>query len=124
MTAITRQLLATVGATTVRLALTWNPARPFEVVMDTYPRRGPVRWVFAWDLLEDGIHHPAGVGYIRIYPMTGRTVIVLCPPGPEQTVLVVPTEELTAFLADTWIAEPPELPDCVEDIDFGEVTER
>lgn len=111
MSRVSRQMVATVADTELRLSLTWDSTNPYAVVMDLYPTQGPVQWVFAWELLEDGVHGPTGIGDVRICPdAAGHTIIVLIG-GSVRTVLQVDTAEVKEFLADTWIAEPPELPD-------------
>jgi hypothetical protein len=113
MSRVSHQMVATVADTDLRLSLTWDPTNPFAVVMDMYPAQGPVRWVFAWELLEDGVHGPAGIGDIRICPdAAGHTMIVLIR-GADRQVLQVDTAAVKEFLADTWMAEPPELPDYI-----------
>lgn len=114
MTAVTRHLVGTVttGAR-VRISLRWTPKDPHAVSMTLYGTDAqPVEWLFAWTLLEDGLHALAGVGDVRVYPASpSRTAIVL--DGSHLMVVQVPNAELQGFLADTWIAEPPPAPDFV-----------
>jgi hypothetical protein len=44
----------------------------FHVGMDD-----PVEWIFARDLLADGLHRPAGEGDVRVWPGSGRDRRVL-----------------------------------------------
>ena len=110
---ITRHFLATVPAddTELRVSLTWDRTDPHAVIMDLYPRKGPVRWVFAWSLLKDGVNGVAGLGDVRLCTVLDRTYILL--ESPEgRTVLQVATAELVAFLSQT-IAEQPAIPDFI-----------
>lgn len=113
----TRHLLATTANTLgdpadLRVALSWDSRHPHEVVMDCHATSGVVRWVFAWELLAEGVHTPAGIGNIHIRPAApGSTEIVLRSPTA-RAVLHVPSGELIAFLAETWLVEPRPVTDA------------
>ena len=111
---ITRHLLATVNNHTLRVTLSWDSGFPFAVRMDMHPRGETVSWEFAWDLLTIGVRRPAGVGDILIAPADEDLTRITLWPGRVGVVdLLLPTRELAAFLADTWMAVPPALPDFI-----------
>lgn len=125
MIAFTRHLVAELeDDTTLNISLTWYSTDPYAVRMKLPPADDgqPVQWEFAWDLLEDGIQGPAGVGDVHVRPAirAGYTEIVLYP-GPRQLVLRLRTEDLNGFLGGTWAVEPPALPSYVKDI-VGEMS--
>lgn len=124
---ITKHLAATVNGhpEPIRISLRWDSRCPFEVHMDIYTSRKTVPWKFAVDLIAAGLLAPAGSRYgdIRIEPDVdpNGTRIVLYPARRVPAVLVVSTAELEAFLRETWVAEPPPLPDYIP-AEFFEAT--
>ncbi|OHV41350.1 MULTISPECIES: SsgA family sporulation/cell division regulator [Pseudofrankia] len=60
--------------------LGYRPVDPFAVVIRFDVGSGPrVEWVFARELLEDGLRRPAGIADVRIAPIThaGEPVVEL-----------------------------------------------
>lgn len=62
----------------VQIALVFYPRDPFEVLLAVSCRHesctscgDPVEWTFAVDLLRDGLHQPAGLGDIQVWPGDG-----------------------------------------------------
>jgi hypothetical protein len=65
--------------------LSYRPADPFAVVIRFDVGSGAqVEWVFARDLLEDGLRRPAGIADVRVTPIThaGEAVIELSLSSP------------------------------------------
>jgi hypothetical protein len=70
----------------------------------------PVQWMFARDLLADGLYHHAGDGDVRFWPTTSLHPDVLnvslsSPDG--QALFQAPLAEVTSFLLRTFEAVPP-----------------
>jgi Streptomyces sporulation and cell division protein, SsgA len=126
MSTICRHLLAlvdtAVGSAELRISLSWDSTDPYAVTMEVHGATTVKRWLFAWDLLAEGRLHEAGIGDVRIRPAgPGRVQLVLMPGSAEQATLTIASAEVVAFLAETWLAEPPPIPDCLRDINWGEV---
>lgn len=69
-----------------------------------------VEWVFARDLLAEGLREPAGYGDVRVWPSRSRGVEVVCislssPEG--HALLEAPADELHGFLNRTYVAVAP-----------------
>ena len=80
-----------------------------EMALDT-GQAEPVRWMFARDLLADGLQNHAGDGDVRFWPSTGRSPGVLnislsSPDG--QAHLQAPLTAIISFLDRTFEAVPP-----------------
>lgn len=101
---------------TVPVRLVWSRRDPFAVQLFVNPQSpAPVCWRFAWDLLAEGLHGMAGIGNVRVAPSAanpGKTAVMLISGGTVGA-LLFSTAELDGFLADTWLAEPPPIPDFV-----------
>ncbi|GAA2134201.1 SsgA family sporulation/cell division regulator [Kitasatospora kazusensis] len=84
--------------------LEYDPLDPYAVRCTFHlPGDTPVAWVFARELLLDGISNPAGEGDVRIHPVGGELSDVrirLCSPEGG-AVLRAPAPPLIAFLART-----------------------
>lgn len=57
---------------TVLVHLTYHRRDPHAVHFTFTPRRDPVPWELARDLLAEGLLHPAGDGDVRIWPCPFR----------------------------------------------------
>jgi hypothetical protein len=76
----------------------------FHVGMDD-----PVEWIFARDLLAEGLSHPAGEGDVRLWPSTGpgRHVLNIALSSPfGQAQFEAPLAALTGFLLRTFEVVP------------------
>lgn len=95
------------GPDPVRLDLTWRADRPLEVDMLVSWVRGHTPWLFAWQLLRDGYHHPAGDGDVHIRPSTcdGCHEIQLSSPDGE-CCIHVDSGDLAVFIEAVHDAQP------------------
>lgn len=58
--------------------LGYDSASPFAVTAVFHTREGDVVWVFARDLLEDGLRAPAGQGDVALWPSGHGSNSVVC----------------------------------------------
>jgi hypothetical protein len=68
-----------------------------------------VEWVFARQLLTDGVTHPVGEGDVQVWPShaAGRPVVCLALSSPSGRALFeAPLSELVEFLTKTYAAVP------------------
>jgi hypothetical protein len=98
----------------VRVALTFYPKNPFEVLLSVSchtpapPRWGPIEWTFAVDLLRDGLHRPAGLGDVQVWPGDGALrwpdagvlFVRLSNPDKGVAVVAVAAQPIRRFLAE------------------------
>jgi Streptomyces sporulation and cell division protein, SsgA len=107
---------ATGAATSVIADLTYDAEDPYAVAasFSLNPRTGRsdeiIRWVFARELLDRGVHEPAGDGDVHIWPCLNEfgqaiTVIELSSPDGE-AVLQARTDEMCGFLRETALIVP------------------
>lgn len=91
-----------------RLRSIWlyTPADPWAVRVEfTDPHQGTVPWVFSRELLARGIHAPAGLGDVQVFPFRGRVAVGL--DGDEGSVLMTARSlDLLAFLHATYRVVP------------------
>ncbi|MEV0533057.1 SsgA family sporulation/cell division regulator [Kitasatospora sp. NPDC050463] len=84
--------------------LEYDPADPYAVRLTFHlPGDAPVTWVFARELLLDGIGRPAGEGDVHVHPVGGElseVCIVLHSPAGD-ALLRSSAPPLIAFLART-----------------------
>ena len=69
-----------------------------------------VEWVFARDLLAEGLHRPTGTGDVRVWPSRshGQGVVCIALSSPEgEALLEAPARALESFLKRTDAAVPP-----------------
>ncbi|MFB7662781.1 SsgA family sporulation/cell division regulator [Kitasatospora sp. NPDC056138] len=84
--------------------LAYDPADPYAIRLTFHlPGDAPVTWVFARELLLDGISSPTGEGDVHIHPVGEELsevgVMLRSPEG--DAVLRAPSPPLIAFLAGT-----------------------
>jgi hypothetical protein len=89
----------------VRAYFDYDQADPCAVrVSFCLPQQRRVTWVFARDLLADGLSSPAGAGDIRIAPhqsVTGRSLRIMLTPPSGAAVVELHQRPVRAFLRDT-----------------------
>lgn len=110
-------LLESGTGTTVTVDLVWQEVAHPEVQMFIQQRRGPEReWVFARELLADGLRTSAGAGDVRVQPdPAGGTVHIALLSNTGSAVLAANHTDLQVFLDRTLrvtpLAAPVDVPD-------------
>jgi hypothetical protein len=87
----------------VRVQLRYDASDPYAVSVELEPEAGKgVTWVFARQLLTDGLHEQTGDGDVRVWPSRGarRVRILLASPDGEATV-DLPSAPLAEFLRES-----------------------
>ena len=99
------------AAVAVEADFSYDAGDPFairaEFTLD--PDSAPVAWVFARDLLVQGLHAPAGQGDVAVWPSRsqGRPVICLALSSPQgHVVLECQRDDLVTFLDRTLTTIP------------------
>lgn len=83
--------------------------------------RGPVAWMFARQLLIEGIGHPVGEGDVRIWPgeTDGVPVVTLAMSSPSGSArFEIDRDAVDAFLQETYLAVQIGWEEQVVDLDF------
>ena len=98
-------------AVPVRVELRYDTRDPYAVVAAFRTgKAGWVEWVFARDLLAEGLHRPTGTGDVRVWPSRshGQGVVCIALSSPEgEALLEAPARALESFLKRTDAAVPP-----------------
>lgn len=93
----------------VKVDLTYHSRDPYAVQASFRTGNGTaVDWVFARDLLQDGLHAPAGTGDVRVQPMPlnpHRVLLELSSPSGH-AVFTTCAKALGDFLHRTFVAVP------------------
>ncbi len=109
-TEINLKLVLTADRSVTVLALMDYAAHePYSVRATFRTSEGDVNWVFARDLLAEGLRKPAGVGDIAVWPSRNSSGDVFClslssPSG--QALMEAPRSEVEGFLARTYTVVP------------------
>jgi hypothetical protein len=99
------------GPIPVLAQLEYRPADPYAVaaLFDTGAER-PVRWVFARDLLDEGLVHQSGEGDVVVSPSRDAddqlTVRITLRSPDGEAVLVADAEDVLLFLGRTYALVP------------------
>ncbi|MFF0698611.1 SsgA family sporulation/cell division regulator [Streptomyces tendae] len=95
----------------VPAALRYDTADPYAVHADFHTgAEEPVTWVFAREVLADGLHRPAGTADVQVWPFhsVGQKVVCISLESEEgRALLHAPARSLDAFLKRTDAAVPP-----------------
>ena len=79
---------------------------PFAVVADFHAGPHPIRWLFARDLLAEGVFAPIGEGDVAVWPCLdnkGRAVVVIELSSPHGHVLLqTPSADVVEFLQQSF----------------------
>src|SRR3954451_19967604 len=102
----------------VKVDLTYHSRDPYAVQASFRTGNGTaVDWVFARDLLQEGLIGPAGTGDVQVQPVAGNGgtlhLELSCPSG--HAVFTACAQTLAEFLRRTYEAVPPESEyDCLD----------
>ena len=106
------QLVSAAGTSMpVEAAFGYDPGDPFAVRAEftLAPDDEPVVWVFARDLVVQGLHAPAGQGDVALWPSRsqGQPMVCLALSSPDgQALLECRRGDLVAFLDQTLATVP------------------
>ncbi|MEU9222014.1 SsgA family sporulation/cell division regulator [Streptomyces sp. NPDC048376] len=105
-----RVILSSESSLPVRASLRYDTADPYAVRAVFYDgAEVTVEWVFARALLTAGLHLPAGIGDVQVWPCRSRGLGVVCialTSEEGETLLHAPARVLEAFLKPTETAVP------------------
>lgn len=108
-------------STPVAARLTYRTDDPFAVHMDFHlGMSSTVHWVFARELLTEGVFRPCGQGDVRVWPSRAgaRTLLCLALSSPDGDVLLeAPAGPVSAWLERTMRVVPPGEEDGEFDLD-------
>jgi Streptomyces sporulation and cell division protein, SsgA len=108
----------------LRMRLWYGPADPYAVhAVFRLGDHEPVEWVFARELLAEGLHRPTGPGDVHVWPLRAldhQHVRVLCialtsPAG--EALLIASAQEVASFVERTDAVVPPGTESCHLDLD-------
>lgn len=102
---IAHQVLSAERSRALATRLEYHTEEPYEVRL-VFPadRRDPVIWIFARDLLAEGLSRPSGTGDVRIRPTVdgGRHLLSVLLVGEHDRALIeLPAAEVGAFVLRT-----------------------
>lgn len=104
-----RLVVAGETVTPVPVDLRYLASDPYAVHATFHTAGEEVSWVFARDLLAEGLHSPAGQGDVRVWPSKRQDgdVILLSLSSPDgQALLEASAEDVADFLGRTHSAVP------------------
>jgi hypothetical protein len=102
--------------------LGYDPRDPFAVVavLDAGPT--PIRWVFARELLVEGLFSPAGDGDVHVWPSVdhhGQAVVLIELSSPSGSALIQAlSRDVSEFLHHTFTVVPRGAEDLNLDMDY------
>lgn len=106
-----RLVVSGVDTVPVQGRVTYAPADPYAVhAVFQVESDERIEWVFARDLLADGLVAPAGEGDVGVWPSRsgGRRVVCLSLSSPSgQALLEAPLDDVAEFVGDVYRAVPP-----------------
>lgn len=106
-----RLVVSSESSLPVPAGLRYDTADPYAVHATFHTgAEETVEWVFARDLLAEGLHRPTGTGDVRVWPSRshGQGVVCIALSSPEgEALLEAPARALESFLKRTDAAVPP-----------------
>lgn len=82
--------------------LRYRSSDPYAVAIDFRSSRGTVTWTFGRDLLAHGLHEPAGLGDVHVWPTidrAGRPVVAIALKAPTGDVTILaPRKAVASFI--------------------------
>lgn len=101
--------------------LEYNSADPFAVAAVFRAGPTPIRWVFARDLLAEGIFSPVGEGDVHVWPcldISGSAVVIIELTSPYgEALLQASSSDVNDFLQHTFELVPRGTEDMQLDLD-------
>ena len=95
----------------VNAVLEYQPRDPYAVTAVLLTKEGPISWVFARDLLDEGLVHEVGEGDVQVSPVRdgdGHSTLQLRLSSPDGVaVLEASTDGVLEFLARSYGLVPP-----------------
>ena len=95
----------------INAVLEYQPRDPYAVTAVLLTRDGPISWVFARDLLDEGLVHEVGDGDVQVSPVRdddGHSTMQLRLSSPDGVaVLEASTDGVLEFLARSYGLVPP-----------------
>lgn len=116
-----RLVLTAERSVSVLAILDYAAHEPYSVRATFRTSDGDVNWVFARDLLAEGLRKPAGDGDIAVWPSKSDDIDVLClslssPSG--QALMEAPRAEVEDFLTRTYTVVPAGSESSLLDMDL------
>ena len=112
---------ATGDATRLDGELEFTSGDPFAVVAVFRTTHSPIRWVFARDLLAEGLFAPVGDGDVHVWPCLdtqGHAVILIELSSPDgEALLQASSREVSEFLQHTFELVPRGAEELQLDVD-------
>ncbi|WP_306971829.1 SsgA family sporulation/cell division regulator [Streptomyces canus] len=106
-----RLVVSSESSLPVPAGLRYDTADPYAVHATFHTgAEETVEWVFARDLLAEGLHRPTGTGDVRVWPSRshGQGIVCIALGSPEgEALLEAPARALESFLKRTDAAVPP-----------------
>ncbi|MEU3901676.1 SsgA family sporulation/cell division regulator [Streptomyces sp. NPDC045251] len=106
-----RLIVSSESSLPVRASLRYDTADPYAVHADFHTgAEDTVEWVFARELLTAGLHIPAGIGDVQVWPCRSRRLDILCialASEEGEALLHAPARVLEEFLERTEAVVPP-----------------
>ena len=105
-----RLVVPEAGKVPVAVQLGYGVLDPFAVTASFRGDGGAIEWVFARDLLREGMRRPTGEGDVQVWPgeADGRPVILVSLSSPDgHAVLEADADDVRAFLDRTHALVPP-----------------
>jgi len=112
-----RLVVSSESSLPVPAGLRYDTADPYAVHATFHTgAEETVEWVFARDLLAEGLHRPTGTGDVRVWPSRshGQGVVCIALSSPEgEALLEAPARALESFLKRTDASVPSAVPEPV-----------
>lgn len=105
-----RLVVPEAGKVPVSVDLGYGVHDPFAVTAAFRGDGGTIEWVFARDLLREGLRRPTGEGDVHVWPgeVDGQPVVLVSLSSPDgHAVLEADAEDVRAFLDRTHALVPP-----------------
>lgn len=116
-----RLLVSGDSSLTIPAVLRYDTSDPHAVHATFYTGENEtVDWVFARELLAEGLRQPSGFGDVRVWPSRsqGSEVVCVSLSSPEgHALLEAPAEDLRVFLNRTYVTVPPGIEHQYLDLD-------